>query len=256
MGSPVSAFRLARLGLCGPLLGGDRCIHGFGGVVALVHRPYTQRGDIFLNLHPDRLEVVNPGPLPLGVTPQNVLHTTVRRNEHLARLFHDLRLMEREGSGFDKIFEVLLSQGRPAPELIETHDRVQVTVRRRILKPEVIDFIAKADETYQLTQRERIALGLLAQHDALTARELASKLELPSVEELQPWLKRLLDWHLVQSAGRTQATRYFVDPGLLRSLKFSGETTLKRIEPHRVAGAKPAAPARAAVEQPAHGVLS
>ena len=49
-------------------------------VNALVHRPYTQRGDIFLNLHPDRLEMVNPGPLPLGVTPQNVLHTTVRRN--------------------------------------------------------------------------------------------------------------------------------------------------------------------------------
>ncbi|WP_137894310.1 ATP-binding protein [Ramlibacter sp. 2FC] len=203
-------------------------------VNALVHRPYTQRGDIFLNLHPDRLEVVNPGPLPLGVTPQNVLHTTVRRNEHLARLFHDLKLMEREGSGFDKIFEVLLSQGRPAPELIETHDRVQVTVRRRILKPEVIDFIAKADQTYQLTQRERIALGLLAQHDALTARELAVVLELPSVEALQPWLKRLLDWHLLQSAGRTQATRYFVDPGLLRSLNFTGETTLKRIEPHRL----------------------
>lgn len=204
-------------------------------VNALVHRPYTQRGDIFLNLHPDRLEMVNPGPLPLGVTPQNVLHTTVRRNEHLARLFHDLKLMEREGSGFDKIFEVLLSQGRPMPELIETHDRVQVTVRRRILKPEVIDFIAKADQTYQLTQRERIALGLLAQHDALTARELADTLELPSIEALQPWLKRLLDWHLVQSAGRTQATRYFVDPGLLRSLKFTGETTLKRIEPHRLA---------------------
>lgn len=204
-------------------------------VNALVHRPYTQRGDIFLNLHPDRLEVVNPGPLPLGVTPQNVLHITVRRNEHLARLFHDLKLMEREGSGFDKIFEVLLSQGRPAPELIETHDRVQVTVRRRILKPEVVDFIAKADQTYQLTQRERIALGLLAQHDAMTARELAAVLELPAVEALQPWLKRLLGWHLVQSAGRTQATRYFVDPGLLRNLNFTGETTLKRIEPHRLA---------------------
>ena len=204
-------------------------------VNALVHRPYTQRGDIFLNLHPDRLDMVNPGPLPLGVTPQNVLHTTVRRNEHLARLFHDLKLMEREGSGFDKIFEVLLSQGRPAPELIESYDRVQVTVRRRILKPEVIDFIAKADQTYQLTQRERIALGLLAQHDALTARELAAKLDLPSVEALQPWLKRLLEWQLLQSAGRTQATRYFVDPGLMRSLNFTGETTLKRIEPHRLA---------------------
>ncbi len=204
-------------------------------VNALVHRPYTQRGDIFLNLHPDRLEVVNPGPLPLGVTPQNVLHTTVRRNEHLARLFHDLKLMEREGSGFDKIFEVLLSQGRPAPELIETHDRVQVTVRRRIIRPEIIDFIARADQTFQLTQRERITLGLLAQHDAMTARELAAALELSSVDVLQTWLKRLLEWALVESAGRTQATRYFVAPGLLRSLNFSGETTLKRTEPHRLA---------------------
>jgi ATP-dependent DNA helicase RecG len=203
-------------------------------VNALVHRPYTQRGDIFLNLHPDRLEVVNPGPLPLGVTPQNVLHTTVRRNEHLARLFHDLKLMEREGSGFDKVYEVLLSQGRPAPELTETHDRVQVTVRRRILAPRVIDFIAKADQTHQLTQRERITLGLLAQQEAMTARELVAALELPTVDALAPWLKRLLDWQLVHSSGRTQAMRYFVAPDLLRSLNFTGGTTLKRIEPHRL----------------------
>ena len=36
-------------------------------VNALVHRPYTQQGDIYLNLHPQQLEVVNPGRLPLGV---------------------------------------------------------------------------------------------------------------------------------------------------------------------------------------------
>ncbi len=75
----------------------------------------------------------------------------------------------------------------------------------------------------------------MAQHDALTARELAITLELSSVEALRPWLTRLLDWDLVQSAGRTQATRYFVAPGLLRNLNFTGETTLKRIEPHRLA---------------------
>lgn len=203
-------------------------------VNALVHRPYTQRGDIFLNLHPDRLEVVNPGLLPMGVTPQNLLHTTVRRNEHLARIFHDLKLMEREGSGYDKMYEVLLSQGKPVPEAKEGPDRFEVTVRRRILKPQVIDFIAKADQTFQLTQRERITLGLLAQYEALTARELAKALELPSVDALQPWTNRLLNWGLVQSAGRTQATRYFVDPDVLRRLEFPTSTTLRRIEPHRL----------------------
>jgi ATP-dependent DNA helicase RecG len=205
-------------------------------VNALVHRPYTQRGDIFLNLHPDRLEITNPGQLPLGVTPQNVLHTTVRRNEHLARLFHDLKLMEREGSGFDRVYEVLLSQGRPAPIISEGADSVTVVVRRRILKPEVIDFIAKADETFHLTQRERIALGLLAQSDALTARELCATLELKALDALQPWIKRIVDWGLVKSSGKTQATKYFVDPILLQTLNFAGATTtLKRIEPHRLA---------------------
>jgi ATP-dependent DNA helicase RecG len=203
-------------------------------VNALVHRPYTQRGDIFLNLHPDRLEVVNPGPLPLGVTPQNVLHMTVRRNDHLARLFHDLKLMEREGSGFDKMYEVLLSQGRPVPDLTETHERVCVAVGRRIIQPQVIDFIAKADQAYQLTQRERIVLGLLAQHEALSGREMCRALELPTIDAVQLWIKRPLEWQLIRSAGRTQATRYFVDPELLRNLDFPSGTTLKRIEPHRL----------------------
>lgn len=64
---------------------------------------------------------------------------------------------------------------------------------------------------------------------------MAGALEQPSIDALQPGLERLIDWHLVQSTGRTQATRYFVDPGLLRSLNFTGETILKRNEPHRLA---------------------
>jgi ATP-dependent DNA helicase RecG len=37
---------------------------------ALVHRPYTIRGDIFINMYPDRMEIHNPGLFPLGVTPE------------------------------------------------------------------------------------------------------------------------------------------------------------------------------------------
>jgi len=201
---------------------------------ALVHRPYTQRGDIFISLHPERLEVVNPGPLPLGVTPENVLHESRRRNEHLTRLFHDLKLMEREGTGFDTLYEVLLSQGRPVPRVAEGTDWVKVTVARAAPKPHSIDFIAKASQAYPLTQRERIALGLLVQHEAMTAKELGRQLELDDAESLRPWIARLLDWGLVRQTGRTQATRYFVDPGLVRRLEFPAATSLKRIEPHRL----------------------
>ncbi len=201
---------------------------------ALVHRPYTQRGDIYLMLSPDRLEITNPGPLPLGVTPDNVLHASVRRNEHLARLCHDLKLMEREGSGFDAIYDVLLSQGRPAPIVAEGPDWVRVTLARTAPDRQVLAFITKAGETYELKQRERITLGLLARHEALTAKELAGKLELASADDLRLWLDRLCEWGLVGQSGRTQATRYFVKPELLRTLAFPAVTTLKRIEDHRL----------------------
>lgn len=201
---------------------------------ALVHRPYTQRGDIFLNLHPDRLEVHNPGLLPVGVTPRNILHVTNQRNLHLARVFYDLKLMEREGSGFDRMYEVLLSSGRPAPEVVEGDDRVVVTVRKPILKPELIDFMTKADGMFQPGQKELIALGFIAQNESLTARQLQQHLALRSASEVDRWIGRLRKWGLIDQRGRTQATEYFVDPAVLRKLEFKGGTTLRGIESHRL----------------------
>ncbi|MDA8382126.1 MAG: hypothetical protein M0037_03490 [Betaproteobacteria bacterium] len=74
----------------------------------------------------------------------------------------------------------------------------------------------------------------LVQHEGLTARELGRQLELADAEALRQWVARLLDWGLVQQTGRTQATRYFVDPGLVRRLEFPAATSLRRIEPHRL----------------------
>jgi len=205
-------------------------------VNALVHRPYTQRGDIFVNLHPDRLEVVNPGRLPLGVTPQTILHASRRSNDRMATLFHDLRLMEKEGSGFDLMYDVQLSHGRSVPVPKEGVDSVSVTIGRRVQRPEVVKLMMEADARYQLRQRERITLGLLAAApEGLSARELAARLELDSTDELRPiWLDRLLDMGLVASTGRTQAVRYFVSPDLLKGSGLDEKTTLRRLEPHRL----------------------
>lgn len=48
--------------------------------------------------------------------------------------------------------------------------------------------------------------------------------------------RRLLpdDLGVVNSRGKTKATEYFVEPQVLRTLEFQGETTLKGIERHRL----------------------
>lgn len=203
-------------------------------VNALVHRPYTQQGDIYLMLHPERLEMINPGRLPLGVTPRNILHASRRRNEGLARVFHDLGLMEKEGSGFDLIYDRLLSQGRPAPVPEEGMDWVKVTIQRRIVKPEVIRLLTEADERFHLTQRERITLGALAQTEGMTARELGTILEVDGGDELALWMGRLLQTDLVLTSGKTSGMRYFVAPDCLRGAQLDHKTTLSRIAPHRL----------------------
>lgn len=201
---------------------------------ALVHRPYTTRGDIFINLYPDHLEIHNPGLLPMGVTPHNILHQRVARNRYLAELFYALGLMEKEGSGYDTVYEVLLSQARHVPEIREEYDRVVVSVDRRIIRSEIIDLIARVDASYQLTQRERISLGMIAQHGSLTALEFSKLLAVDEGSRLRNWLGRLEEEQVVISRGKTRAKEYRVNPEILREADFKGQTTLKAIAPHRI----------------------
>ena len=121
---------------------------------ALVHRPYTTRGDIFINLYPDRVEIHNPGRLPLGVSPKNILHASVKRNIHLAKVFYDLKLMEQEGSGYDKVYETLTLAAKKPPVVEEGADRVCVKVESRIVNPEVLRFMESVSRQYDLRQKE------------------------------------------------------------------------------------------------------
>jgi ATP-dependent DNA helicase RecG len=201
---------------------------------ALVHRPYTTRGDIFINLFPDRLEVHNPGLLPLGVTPQNILHKSIQRNPHLSKVFYDLKLMEKEGSGYDKIYEVLLSNGKPLPDTVEANDRVTVTVKKRIINKHVIQFIEKVNNEFQLKSKEIISLGLIAQQTSLTAIEFADILGLKEKDSVRTWIGRLQDLKLIKAKGRTKGTTYYVEPDTLKKHQFKGKTNLKNIPSHRL----------------------
>lgn len=204
-------------------------------VNALVHRPYTTRGDIFIHLYPDRLEVINPGLFPIGVTPQNVLHKNIRRNPYLAQVFYDLHLMDKEGSGIDKIYEVLLTNAKPVPIAYQGDDYVKFTVERKIVKPEIVSLINRANELFQLKPKEIISLGLIAQYNALSAIEFTKKLNLPDTPNVVAhWLGRLPELGLILSKGKTKGKEYFINPDFLKKANFKGKTNLKRIENHRL----------------------
>jgi len=201
---------------------------------AFAHRNYTMRGDIFINLYPDRLEIHSPGLLPLGITPNNILTKSVQRNHLLAKLFYDLKLMEKEGSGYDKVYEVLLGNGKEVPEVFEGDDRVVVTVKKQIISKEVLKLMDKASSELQLRQRELIALGIIAQSEGVFAIDLSKQLNVTKANGLHHWLGRLLDMEIILSKGKTKGTFYFVNPEFIRTTDFIEKTNLKRIEPYRL----------------------
>lgn len=202
---------------------------------ALVHRPYTTRGDIFINLYHDHLEVVNPGLFPIGVTAANVLHKNVRRNPYLAQVFYDLHLMDKEGSGIDKMYQVLLSNAKHIPIPYQGDDYVKFTINKRISKTEIVSLINRANEEFLLNSKELISLGLIAQHNSISAIQFSNELNLPNqTNVVTNWLGRLTDLDLIITKGQTKGTQYLVNPEFLKKVNFKGKTNLKRIENHRL----------------------
>jgi ATP-dependent DNA helicase RecG len=203
-------------------------------VNALVHRTYTTRGDIFINIYPDRMEIHSPGRLPYGVTPQNILSQSVRRNEHLSKIFYDLGLMEKEGSGFDLIYANLLGTGKPLPIVKDSADRVTVIVKKQFVSKEVVRLMDRANSEFTLKQRELITLGLLAQAPSISAVELNSLLNQTDESGLRSWLGRLVDLELVLKTGKSKGTQYAVNPEFMRRINFKRRTDLKSIEDYRL----------------------
>lgn len=83
---------------------------------ALVHRNYFISGSkIEVNLFKDRLEIVSPGSLPGSKYLQKERDLAaippIRRNEVICNVFTMLKMMEKRGSGFDKIEEEYASYG-------------------------------------------------------------------------------------------------------------------------------------------------
>ena len=104
-------------------------------VNALVHRDYLLSGtDIELGIYEDRLEVISPGHLPNGITPER-MRTGCRsaRNQLLKDVMRDYGYMEHMGMGVPrKIIRGMLNHNETEPEFIEDGERFLVRLWKEL----------------------------------------------------------------------------------------------------------------------------
>jgi predicted HTH transcriptional regulator len=93
-------------------------------VNAVTHRDYTSNGSVQVMLFKNRLEVWNPGYLPLGLTVERLLvpHPSLPPNPLLANPLYLAGYIERMGTGTGDIIAKCLALGLKQPEFIQSED--------------------------------------------------------------------------------------------------------------------------------------
>lgn len=201
---------------------------------AFAHKSYTISGDIFIEVYENRLEITNPGGLPTGVTKNNILHQRRRRNPHLINVFHDLNLMEGEGSGYDMIYEINSRFGKPFPEIISEYDSTKVIQEGKIIEENSLHLLSYISEHFNLKQKEMIALGVIVRERKILSTQLSKELQLIGDDRLRTWITGLTGQKIAISRGNRKGTEYLINPKLIESARVNIKPSLKTIEIYRL----------------------
>jgi ATP-dependent DNA helicase RecG len=199
---------------------------------AFAHKSYLISADIIIEVYPGYMQITSPGSLPLGITKDNILHSTHRRNPHLIKVFHDLKLMEGEGSGFDLIYEKLSTDGKLFPEIINEYDKVVVGINSKITNIEALRLTDYIDKHFALSQREKIVVGIIARHQKILSTELSKLLQLKEEDRLRSWVSNLVEKKIIIKRGQGKGNNFLINPKLLSDSKLNIKPTLRTIEPH------------------------
>jgi predicted HTH transcriptional regulator len=168
---------------------------------ALVHADYAQRGSpLRLAIFSDRLEVDNPGGLPLGLTLEDIRRGISKlRNRVIGRVFHELGLIEQWGSGIQRMTRACREAGLPDPVFEEIGTGFRVSFWRQATTRQTADPVDQAILDF-LGRRPGASTSQIAAHVRRTPRTTRDR------------LNRLVDLGLVAVIGsgpRDPRRRYF-----------------------------------------------
>ncbi len=169
---------------------------------ALVHRDWQSPDAIQVHHYPDRLEVSNPGSLPPGITPENILrHPPKRRNPRLAEALYRLGYVERAGSGVDKMYRLLLKYGKEPPEYRLFPEALTLVLYNPELDEAFVRELAEAQERLGgFSLDHLIAVGHLRRVGEASLEELSRALQLP-LEAARKVLARMERMGLLRKEG-------------------------------------------------------
>jgi ATP-dependent DNA helicase RecG len=99
-------------------------------VNAIAHRDYRSTANVQVHIYHDRLEIITPGGLPAGMKAEDLGLRSVPRNPLLFSLFYRMNLVEKIGSGVQRIRDLCREYGVADPKFDVSENWVTVVFHR------------------------------------------------------------------------------------------------------------------------------
>lgn len=167
---------------------------------AVAHRDYFSPDAVQIRLFTNRIELINPGSLPEGISISQLAEgaISIKRNPVIYQLLRDLGYMEGIATGIPMIYRELAAMGLPKPEFKALGNFISLTFYNKLGKG--------FDETV-LNERQRRAIELARKQGRITAKEYA-KLEEISVPTAVADLHALVTAGFLKKVGKTRGAFY------------------------------------------------
>jgi len=174
-------------------------------VNAVAHRNYRHNGFVQVIVFADRVEVWNPGELPLGLTPELLRkpHGPIPRNPLLAEPLFRVKYVEKAGTGTTDMIADCREAGLPEPDFEQRGPHFVVTVWRDWLTEDVVDRL-------KLNDRQIAGLKILKVERKITTMEY-QKLVGCSRRTAARDLDELLDKGVIARKGVGRGAHYVMN---------------------------------------------
>ena len=169
---------------------------------ALIHRNYQKLSDVRVFIFDNRVEIINPGTFPEGVSPDAPVHEPV--NPILSRFMYDIGFIERYGSGIRMMKRLSVEWGNKEPRYV--FHPLQTTI---IFDSPIQEstFIETDDISAQLNERQKNAFSYVQKNGKITRKEY-TEINHVSATAAYEELKNMVDKNLLDVRGKGRGTKY------------------------------------------------
>ncbi len=178
-------------------------------VNAVCHRDYFIKGArVMVEIYDDRVDIVSPGGVCKGVTPDNFGTISITRNSILASMFYRLGYIEQMGTGIARMKNAT-RDAHVAQPVFELTDFFKVTFKRKPVQSNVIGDKPTIASDWQAiaSDRKQTIVGYIERHARISAAEAAEILNL-SKGRVRSILQEMAGDGTIKKIGNNRYTYY------------------------------------------------